>query len=239
MKYLIIIISSLLFVNCEKDNRCFDRPGKMETRVESIDSDFSELNLYDDLNYYLINDSLDFVEITGGKNLIQNVQIFNQNGVMEIFNSNKCLFVSNNDAVDITIHYSTMEELGLFGYGDVSSIDAITHNLKVFGENCYSTIDIQARNDSTTLIIEGAPQVSISGSTDYIYAYTVGKGNYFLENLNAYYAHAHNKGIGDIHIKADSSYIIELRSRGDIFIYDTLHTDRFITIDGEGSIFYP
>lgn len=236
MRMMVLIISIFVLISCDKGNRCFDRPGDSITIIRSIDSNYSLINIYDDLNVTLINDSLNIVEIIGGKNMVENVTLTADNYSLSIFNENKCTFVSNHDDLMINIHYTSLKELGLYGFGEINSPLTLTHDLKIVGQNCFSTIDLEFDNDSIYFSLEGAPQVTLSGNSDHLYAYTVGKGNYFMKNLKTLNAHAHNRGIGDIHISADSSYIIELRSRGDIYISDTVGKETLLILEGEGSL---
>lgn len=229
----------IFFINCQKENKCFDTPGKEASLTIPVVAEISSLEIYDDLNLILIHDTVDFIEITGGKNLINNILISEDEAKTSFKNDNKCLFMSNKDDIYISVHYKQLKALGLFGYGDIMSVNSITENLTVYGDDCYSTIGLNVDNDSTYLSLSGAPQLTLKGHSDYLYAYTVGKGNFFLQETQTHLCHGHNRGIGDLHIHADQNYIVELRSRGDIYIYDTINTNRIITKIGDGEIYYP
>lgn len=193
----------------------------------------------DDIHYQLINDSLNELEIVGGSNMIQNVLLEENNHEMTLSNENKCLFASNNDDITVTIHYSQLEGLYFSGYGDITSLDTIKQNLKIQGQDCFSTINLLANTDSLYIALEGSPQLTLSGAGNYFYAYIVGSGNYHCEEFYTQHCHGHNRGAGDIHLRADDSYIVELRASGDIYLHDTINTSRFYTITGSGSIVYP
>ncbi|CAG5080573.1 DUF2807 domain-containing protein [Parvicella tangerina] len=238
MKWLSLIILTLLISACEKENRCFDQPGELTTITRTINSTYKTISIYDDLNVNFLNDSLSYVAITGGKNMVNNVVLSESGSHLTLSNDNKCLFMSNQDEIQITVHYSSMEELLLFGYGVIEITDKIQHNLHISGYDCYSTIALSLNNDSTTIALEGSPQITAEGQSQYLYAYCIGSGNYHLENLATQTCHGHNKSIGDFHLKASKAYILELRSRGDIYLADTTGTTRFITQTGEGSIYY-
>lgn len=238
MRLLIIPIVIIALSSCQKDNRCFDGPGKVKSLTLAFNDSINVIQLNDDINYKLINDSLDYMEIQGGEHMIHNISISEENKTMSISNNNKCLFMSNNDATNITIHYSEISALYLNGYGTVESLDTIYYNLNLFGEDCYSTIDLLIHNDSTYISLSGSPQLTTKGFSNYLYSYTVGKGNFFLNETKTHFCHGHNRGIGDFHLNADQNYIIELRSRGDIYIYDTVGVQQSITIKGDGKIYY-
>lgn len=237
MRILIFVILSIIIIGCNKQNRCFDRPGELTTITTSFDSSINAFTIYDDLNIVLVHDSLNTVIITGGKNMVNNVLFITMGDEMSISNSNKCLFLSNNDEIEVTVHYTNLSQLSLNGYGNISFDLPIVENLKLTGQDCYSSILMNLNNDSTVITLEGAPQINATGSCNYLYAYTVGKGNYFMQDLQSHHAHGHNRGIGDIHLKADSSYIVELRSRGDIYLHDTTGIQTFIVLEGDGSIY--
>lgn len=237
MRTFFFILTLLLLISCNKENRCLDRPGDAASIIVPFDSSISNFHIYDNLDVLLTNDSITYIEISGGKNLISNIDILVNLDKIEFTNSNKCLFYSKNDHVELNIHYRSLNELYLMGYGDVRSNNKINSNLKIHGHNCFSSIDLTVENDSTYIAFEGAPQIKLQGHSNYLYAYSFGKGNYDCSELQTHTTHGHNSSLGDLYLSADQQYILELRSKGDIYLKDTIGINLFVTNEGEGQIF--
>lgn len=236
---IILVILSGVLMSCNKEkNRCFDKPGDQTSYEITYSQQVDHFILNDDLNLTLIHDTTNFIEVQGGKNMIQYILFEENNDELIISNENKCLFASNNDAIQLELHYTTINHLELLGYGMVNSANPIQNNLTVTGSHCFSTLDLDLDNDSTHLFLEGSVQVMLTGATNYIYAYSFGKGNLEARQLLSQSFHAHNGGIGDFHISAEHQYLLELRAGGDIFVYDTTTTDITVYDSGSGSIHY-
>lgn len=238
MKNLVYITIALLAVACSKENRCFDGPGKESSRIIVLKNDFQKIHVFDNLGLHFINDSLNYLEIIGGNNLLPNITIDQSADILKIKNENKCQFMSKQDDITIIYHFTSLSELGAFGYGRISSDHEIMTSFRIVGDESYSFINLSINNDSIYISMNGAPQIDLSGTTNYLYAYSVGKANYHFEGLNAQHAHGHNKGIGDFHLKATQKYLIELRSIGDFYLYDTSGVEQLIYIEGNGKIYY-
>jgi hypothetical protein len=178
------------------------------------------------------------VTIIGGENMINNVLVEENNAMLTISNENKCLFVSKNDDITVEFHYTSLSELQLYGYGDVTSNSPITENTRINGSFCFSDIHLEFQNDSTFIALEGAPRIELSGSSNYLYAYSFGKGELDAFSLQTQTCHGHNSSLGDLNLRASQQYILELRSAGDIFLYDTTGTEIYLTHEGEGTIHY-
>lgn len=95
VKYLIIsTILALMILGCKKpeDRSCFKSIGDQGVRDTTLTS-FDTLELYDDIEYYIVPDSNWGIHIEGGENLLKHVGITNENSKLTVKNENKCNFL--------------------------------------------------------------------------------------------------------------------------------------------------
>lgn len=104
---LVFIISIVLVSSCKKpENRaCYKSIGDELVQERQL-SDFSLLDLGPHLKYVLVQDSVNKVLISGGKNLVNFVETIVEEGKLTILNKNKCNFLRKLDNVIVVeIHF--------------------------------------------------------------------------------------------------------------------------------------
>lgn len=237
--FYIALILPFIFGQCRKGNRCFDQPGRTITKTQHLTQSYRQLVVKDDLNLILVKDQQDFIEIVGGENMVDNILLLETPNSLYLSNDNRCPFMSKNDSITIIFHYTQLRQLTLNGFGNISSPDTIRTSMILHAEDSYSSVHLTFDNDSLEVNgISGAPQIKLSGKTKHLTTYSTGYGNFYLQNLAADFAHGHNRGIGDMHLQPLQILIVELRSRGDFYIYETDSIIEYITNAGEGNIYY-
>lgn len=112
MKSTFLLILVVCF-SCKKaENRsCFKSNGEEKT-LEIAVGVFSRLQLNSQLNYVLIQDSLDKLVIRGGENVINWVEWKNTDGLLELSNKNKCKFLRDGKKViTVEIHCTNVSNI--------------------------------------------------------------------------------------------------------------------------------
>lgn len=108
MRVLVVILLSLIMVSsCKKpENRaCYKSIGD-EAIVERQLSDFSLLDLGPHLRYVLVQDTVNKVIVSGGKNLLNFVETTVEEGKLIVLNKNRCNFLRKLDNVILVeIHF--------------------------------------------------------------------------------------------------------------------------------------
>jgi hypothetical protein len=93
--YLIFIMTFLLIaISCQKaeDRACLKFVGDKSTKTISLGKTDS-LYLYDNVEYVLVPDTVNFVELEGGENLLNHIECSSYNDKLEIRNNNTCNFL--------------------------------------------------------------------------------------------------------------------------------------------------
>jgi len=232
-------ISTLLLLNsCSKPNErpCWKSNGNTISITQALNQTIDSIELKDNVNLILINDSLNFFTIEGPENLVEFIKISSSNNKTTISNSNRCDFLRTPLPINVYYHYSVLNNIELSGYGTLSNHGLIQHNININAFEALSNIVLELQNDTTILtLMKGSIDVSLKGASNYLYGYTSGYGPFKADSLLCSTAHGHSTGLGDFYLNATSSLIIELRSMGDFYYYGNPIITNF-TQTGTGKI---
>ena len=241
MKYLLkILLLSLMFFSCKKaeDRKCWKPVGEIVTEERSLES-FDKLELYDGIDYILIQDSLDFLKIEGGKNLINFIETEVEYGLLTIRDNNRCNFIRELPAkIEIEIHYTRVVQVYNESHGTISGAISMPSGFLQW-DNWIGATDINLTLDIDSAefaLHTGAPHFTPSGEANNIWYYTSGFCFVDGTNLVAQNGQAHNAGVGDIRIRVENGWMACIvENYGNVF-----YTGDYGTIDfqdrGEGEI---
>jgi hypothetical protein len=146
----------LLFSNCKKANErtCWKSPGEQTTKIIPV-ATFEKLELYEHIKYTLIQDSLDFVEIEAGKNLIDLIDVSSTNSILKIENLNRCNFLGyQKRKVAIEIHVRNLKEIYFKGTDSLVTEGILNlDNLNVEIEDGAGSINFNLNAKSVNFLI--------------------------------------------------------------------------------------
>lgn len=109
---LILIVWGVAGCKKAEDRACWKVAGDQGERVVELGS-FDRLDLGPHLEYYLVQDSLDKVVITGHENLLNLVECSIDKGLLTISNTNKCNFLRSykKKGIRVEIHFTDLINL--------------------------------------------------------------------------------------------------------------------------------
>ena len=160
MKHVICIICGILLLfSCAKpeDRACVKSAGQ-DAVLEVLTPQIDQLFLHEHLEYVLVQDTIEKVVLTGGKNLLNFVLIDVSEGLLDISNTNKCNFLrSYKKKVKVEIHFIELINIHFEGTESLTNKDTLQFNWMTF------------------LIRDGAGPVTLNFNANAIYA-TVSHG---------------------------------------------------------------
>ncbi len=160
MKHVICIICGILLLfSCAKpeDRACVKSAGQ-DAVLEVLTPQIDQLFLHEHLEYVLVQDTIEKVVLTGGKNLLNFVLIDVNGGLLDISNTNKCNFLrSYKKKVKVEIHFIELINIHFEGTESLTNKDTLQFNWMTF------------------LIRDGAGPVTLNFNANAIYA-TVSHG---------------------------------------------------------------
>jgi hypothetical protein len=165
-----IFIVGLLF-SCKKaeERTCFKTTGDFAERDVAVAA-FTELNLGKRLHYTLVHDTINFVRIKGGKNLIQSIRAETVAGVLFIENENRCNFLrSFAEIIEIEIHFVSLNRIeGRISHELYSSdtINGSFFNLEITGASGNAALVVNT-DFLNGFVNDGNADYSFTGKTNY------------------------------------------------------------------------
>jgi hypothetical protein len=168
--WYLVFFGSLLF-SCKKseDRVCFKGTGK-QGRLEISVSSFDKLDLYEHIEYELIQDSLDKVVIKGGKNLLNRINILVDDFTLIIKNENKCAFLRTyKNVIKVEIHFTNLNTLNYFGTELLTNLNSLKLNsLSLMMKNGSGTIQLNLDTDQLRVnVSSGYGNFILNGSAKY------------------------------------------------------------------------
>lgn len=235
---IIFLILTIMLFGCKKtaERICFKGNGEALTIDIENEKIFNEIELFDDINLILINDSLNFTSITGPVNLIEFVELNVENNLLSIRNLNKCDFLRSEKEINIHFHYTNLNKVNLSGYGNLSNYDTLKHNIIINANNAYSNINLTINSDSVQVyLLKGSTSLSLAGFCNSLYGYNSGIAPFNASLLTSKKVHINSNSIARTDIIVIENLNAEIRSYGDIYYSGSPLTTNF-SITGEGKI---
>lgn len=123
-----VFIASHIMVSCD-DSTCLQTRGKATKSHFSTDS-FSTIRIHGIFDVHITPDSINFIEFSGGSNLINQSEWTVQDGTLSLFNYSQCVFFKQFEHIQVTIHTSNLDSLFVYSPCKIST-DTIHRNLYI------------------------------------------------------------------------------------------------------------
>ena len=219
-----IFILMLVISSCKKaeERSCFKGTGTLDSLDVQVEP-FFELNLGQRLNYSLVKDTINFIRIKGGRNLLRSVHAQVDQGVLFIENQNRCNFLRNmGEIIDVEIHFTTLNRIeGRISHNLISQ-DTITgdfFNLKISGASGNAKLLVN------TTFLNGFAN---DGNSDYII-----NGKTEIAHIQA-----HSNGLADVRGLIVQE-ILEITSRSNRAVYCLADgIPLVVNLEATGNVYY-
>ena len=205
----IILISLVFLIACKKpnDRSCWKGAGKTVSEIRELPNK-TVINIFDDADVLLIQDSLNYIEVESYSNLVSFIETNSIDTAIEI-----------RDLNTVTVHYSNIEILNLYGTGKVTFMgEIIQNNLEINSYDSKSdfTLSISCHK-LKCVFIDGSINAKIMGSSDSTYLYQSKHSIINASNLNNSYLHFSNRSTGDGYVGPANILAVELLDVGNIY----------------------
>lgn len=216
---------------------CFKSTGLVQREKRTLEP-FDSLIIHKRMNLFLIEDSVDFVEIEAGNNLFENIITENKFGTLTIENTNKCNWVrSYKTPVNIYLHYTQLDKIVAWGSTNITSTDSLRYDsMFIEMRDAAGKVDLTFSNKAIFIAQHtGANDVVLKGKTQNLSVYSadLGYGDYLkLEAENVF---AESNSVSDSYFNATETIRLITRNTGSLYYTgeaEVLLKDR----QGEGTI---
>jgi hypothetical protein len=188
MRQLLVLgLVVLVLSSCKKANErtCWKSAGAQTTKIIPVAA-FEKLELYEHIKYTLIQDSLDFIEIKAGKNIIDLIDISSINSILRIENLNRCNFLGyQKRKVAVEIHIRNLKEIYFKGTDSLVNIGILNlNNLNVEIEDGAGSIDFHLNANRLNFYIpHGWGDFKVKGFTKFFKVNIDGSGYFDTQKL--------------------------------------------------------
>lgn len=188
-KFWFFITFCFLIVSCEKANEraCLKKSGDVTSKILNP-GEFTRLYLKEHLNYVLVQDTVTYVVIKGGKNLIDFVECSISENELTISNNNKCKFLRyKTGTITAEIHFKSISYLTYQG----------TQILENRSDWNFNELIILLKDAGGSMVLSnfhgksfnlfnshGWGDITLSGSADYFLADLNGNGYFDSRNFS-------------------------------------------------------
>ena len=181
--FIVAFFTVCSFLNsCKKaENRhCFKSTGSEISVTKSLNS-FTKMELNELVEYVLVQDVENKIILTGGKNLLNEIEVNVVDGLLTVKNGNKCNFLrSYKKKIKAEIHFIDLVDLNYLGTEKLTNIDTLQlndFNLSII-HGASSSVNLMMNAQSIRAIVSG-------GYGDFTFSGNVGYAN-FIVNSNGY-----------------------------------------------------
>jgi hypothetical protein len=216
-----LFISLILLSSCEKENMfdLFKSTGDIVTEKRELNN-FSGIDLFDKINLFLVQDTINYLTIEAGENLMKSIDTKVENGILKLENNNRCNFVrSYNKKINITVHYFNLRNINYFGAGTIKTVNQMESTffeLAQYDGSGNSEFLLQV--DTVRWISHTGPGNCVfNGNCKNAYFYASGQSILHAENLIGLNTSVNSAGSGDFYIHAENSINAEIYSIGNVY----------------------
>lgn len=243
MKKFLFIISAIFFFivisSCKKENRCdcFKGTGKVITEIRTP-ADFTRIDLHDNINLIITQDSINKISVEGGEKLLPNLQTEFADNRLIIKNNNKCNWVrSYKNKFNVYVSAKSLKRIEYFGSGNITSTNTLVPDtLEINCWNASGKINIIANTHNNYLKIHtGSTDLYVSGNTNDNFLYNTSNGFAHIENLHTNNNIVVSNSTGDCYVNADQTLDVTIKYIGNVYYYGNPSTIK-TNITGEGRL---
>lgn len=141
-----VLILSMLFLQCDRDG-CLYSSGDQTTRIFAADS-FKTIEVWGLFHVELVQDSVFFVEGTGGSNVLDRIEATILNDTLSLYNYNNCFWFRDYERVHILVHFKDIKRILLHETSFIYSKDSITDNFNLEIRGDMAEADLILNNDN-------------------------------------------------------------------------------------------
>jgi hypothetical protein len=216
---------------------CFKSNGDIKTEIRTL-GDFNRIELDDNINLILKQDTINRIEIEAGGYLLKLIKTDISDRTLTIRNNNKCNWVrSYKKEINAYLRFKSLESLIYRGSGNISCEDTIQSPvLYIETSDGSGVIDLTVKsNESYFKEHIGPADFIIKGKTSQNYIWAAGYGKMDCGGLQSETVLVINRSTNDCYVNACKALKGEIYYNGNIY-YKGNPANLTIKREGEGRL---
>lgn len=234
--FFLPVIIFLFSCKKQEDRTCIKSEGESISKTILLDESVTTVRLYDDVHLVLIEDSLTFVEIRAGKNMINHIEVLPQDTVLELRNNSKCYFLREfkHEAV-VYLHSPDIREFHMYGFGTVKTETALVRQkFSINSWNSASIVDVELISQYFYCGIHaGAADITIRGKSHAADLYSASYGMIDATQFEMKNTYIDMQGSGDCSVNTIDHLYGYVKGSGSTYYLGEPRVDMLITGRGE------
>jgi hypothetical protein len=237
---LVVIVSIMvcLIAACDKSGvNCISTSGKTIMQ-ERIVGDFDTIDLEDNVNLILKQDTAIKVIVESGQNIIDGITTEVNNRTLTIHNLNICNWMRSYDVpLNVYVSVKNLSKIYYNSSGDVSTQNAlISRYIMVEAWGGAGTIDLNLDIFEGYFVLQmGTSDFNLRGSCAIVSFYSGDYGLIDAKDLKSRYTYVTNMGSNDVYVNSSHYMEATISSIGNIYYTGTPDTVKVID-HGEGEV---
>ncbi len=199
---------------------CAKKAGDL-VEEEVILEEFDRIFIYDNIQLHIASGAPQKVTISGGKNLIPDVNFSLEGKDLTITNGNSCNWTRSYDPIIVTVTTDHLTEIESGGFGLVKSMNTLNFD-ELFLESKDGSGDFEVSVDVNDLIVinNSISNIRVSGNAGYLsIGHWYNDGRFDGSDLVVNNILVTQNGVNDIFINATEQITGRLTSRGNVFYF--------------------
>ena len=237
-----ILLTVLVLSACEDSD--IHGPGVLQTDVRFL-SGFHSVSISDNIetNFYFHHQQTGVVEITGGSKLLPKIATEVKDSVLILKDNNTWQWLRNNESgkIVVNIYTDSIASIRYDGYANIRFQDTLKiKKFKFESVSGMGKISLLLKNDSTKILTHtGAPDVEVTGSSDYFYLFTHSHGTVQAFEFQADNVFVHSKSTANCFISPSQTLGATIEYLGNVYFrnnptilwLDEKHQGRLIQVE--------
>jgi hypothetical protein len=171
--WIYILLISITVFSCKKaeDRSCLKFAGDESTKIITL-GDTDSLYLFDNIEYTIVPDTIDFIELKGGENLLNHIECMYYNDKLEVRNKNKCNFLrSYKKKVKAFIHVQEIRYIHFEGTESLISQDTLkSGELRLLIRDGAGPVELTVENGYMSAVVShGWGDFTLHGNTSFAF----------------------------------------------------------------------
>lgn len=214
LNFLILFI---FLAACDSD-KCFYGAGNEITSLLNSDS-FRCIAVRGIFDVELVQDTCYYVEGTGGKNLLENVDASVKQDTLLLYNYNGCSWLREYKRPLLRVHFSDIDRVDVFQASYIFSKDSITDELYFTLQTMMAEADIVVNNNSVSTYVHhtSSGRYIFRGKTNRLSIVGFYNSLYDASELEAKKVEIQNYSIIDYKVWATEQLNVSIYNRGNVY----------------------
>lgn len=147
--YILLLCCCLGIISCS-NSECYSLSSKKSTVYNYFDS-CKSITVSTPCYVYVMNDTSNYVEISGSSSILQNTQVSESQGSIQIKNLNTCHCLPSNNKPKIIIH--TTNDIVIFANEacSISTLHPFTNNISIDIQSLMIDVSLELSNSYTSI----------------------------------------------------------------------------------------